>query len=145
MIRNAIIVVALLLPAIAHAEFAAPRDAGDVRPAMTKRTKIERVPSRVALVTTPRLTVDEVLNKVNTVYMTSLQRCYRKGLVADPTLSGKVVLAFQVDADGHVLSDITGARKFDDCLSRMVANWRFSPPASAKDASFRISLVLQNH
>jgi hypothetical protein len=145
MIRNAILVALLVLPAIAHAEFAPPRDTGDVRPAVaTKGTKIERVPSRVALVTTPRLSVDEVLDKVNKVYMTGLQRCYRKGLAADPLLSGKVVLAFQVDEAGRVLSDITGERKFDACLSRMVGTWRFSPPANPNQASFRISIILQN-
>ncbi|HUS28694.1 MAG TPA: AgmX/PglI C-terminal domain-containing protein [Kofleriaceae bacterium] len=146
MLRTAILVVAVLLPAIAHAEFATPRDTGDVRPAATiKRTKVERSPSRVALVTTPRLTVDEVLTKINTIYMSGLQRCYRKSLAADPSLSGKVVLAFQVDADGHALSDITGGRKFDECLSHIVAHWRFSPPANQNDASFRISLALQNN
>lgn len=141
--RNLLVVAALLLvPAIAHAEFATPRDSGDVRPSTVKRTKIERVPSRVALVNTPRLTVDEVLTRINTVYMSGLQRCYRKSLMQDPYLSGKVVLSFQVDENGHALSDITGERQFDQCLSRLVANWKFSPPASAKDASFRISLVL---
>jgi hypothetical protein len=146
--KNVVLLVAALLlaPAVAHAEFAA-RDNGDVRPPPTtiKRTKIERVPSRVALVTPPRLTVDEVLSRINTVYMNGLQRCYRKSLVADPTLSGKVVLAFQVDSEGRVQSDITGAGQFDECLSRVVGSWRFSPPASAKDSNFRISLVLQNY
>ena len=146
MMRNALLVAALLAPSIAHAEFATPRDTGDVRPTpTTKRSKIERVPSRVAVVTTPRLTVDEVLHKVNTVYMAGVQRCYRKSLLQDPDLSGKVMLAFQVDAEGRVLSDITGECKFDEFLSRLVSSWRFSAPASEKDASFRISLVLQNN
>jgi TonB family protein len=148
MIRNAaLLVVAALLfaPALARAEFSTPRDAGDVRTVTMKHTKTERAPSRVALVTAPRLTVDEVLTRINTVYMSGLQRCYRKSLVQDPSLSGKVILAFQVDANGRVLSDITGERKFDECLSRMVANWRFSPPASEKQSSFRISLVLQSN
>jgi hypothetical protein len=133
----ALLVVALLLaPAIAHAELVSPT---------SKRTKIERAPSRVALVTTPRLTVDEVLTRINTVYMSGLQRCYRKALAADPTLSGKVIVAFQVDSEGRALSDIAGERQFDECLSRVVGSWRFSPPATPKDASFRISLVLQNN
>ena len=143
MLRNTILAVVaavLLVPSFARAEFAPPRDSGDVRPA--KHIKIERVPSRVALVTTPRLTVDELLTKINTIYMTGLQRCYRKSLVTDPDMSGKVMLAFQVDDAGRVLMD-AGTTQFEQCVSRTVVGWRFSPPASANDAQFRISLVLQ--
>jgi hypothetical protein len=144
MLRNTILSIALavvLVPSFARAEFATPRDSGDVRPA-AKHTKIEHVPTRVALVTAPRLTVDELLTKINTVYMTGLQRCYRKSLMADPDMSGKVMLAFQVDDAGRVLMD-AGTTKFDQCVSRAVVGWRFSPPASANQAQFRISLVLQ--
>lgn len=138
----AVVAAVLFVPSFARAEFA-PHDTGDVRPApTTKHTRIERVPSRVALVTTPRLTVDELLTKINTIYMTSLQRCYRKSLVTDPDMSGKVMLAFQVDDAGRVLMD-AGTTKFEQCVSRAVVGWRFSPPANANDAQFRISLVLQ--
>jgi outer membrane biosynthesis protein TonB len=148
MIRNTIIVAvatALLLPSItARAEFA-PRDTSDVRPTPTKHitTKIEHVPARVALVTAPKLTVDEVLTKINTIYMASLQRCYRKSLLADPSISGKVILQFQVDENGRVLMD-EGSTKFDQCVAHAVVGWRFSAPASDRDAHFKISLVLQS-
>jgi hypothetical protein len=127
MIKNTALVIAALLfvPAIAHAEFATPRDTGDVRPVATKRTKIERVPSRVALVNTPRLTVDEVLARVNGVYM-----------------SGKVMLAFRVTAEGRVQSQLGMTSKFDDCLTKMMRSWKFSAPSSEAESSFRISLVL---
>ena len=145
--RNAILVVtaALLFPMVAHAEFATPRDTPEVRAStFVKKTKIEHAPSRVA-VATPRLTVDEVLQKVNTVYMSGLQRCYRKSLAYDPTISGKVMLAFQVGDDGSVQSNVPVATKFDECLSRIVGNWRFSIPATAKDSSFKISLMLASN
>ena len=144
--KNVVLLVAALLlaPAVAHAEFAA-RETGDVRPPPTtiKRTKIERTPSRVALVTTPRLTVDEVLTRINTVYMHGLQRCFRKSLAQDPSIAGKVMLAFRVDANGRVQSQLAMTSTFDDCLSKMMTGWRFSPPASESESSFRISLVLQ--
>ena len=145
MIRNtilAIVTAVLFVPSLARAEFATPRDSGDVRP--TKRQKLEHAPSRVALVTTPRLTVDEVLGKINTVYMAGLQRCYRKSLVSDPDMSGKIMLAFQVDEAGRVLMDV-GATKFDQCLSRAVVGWRFSPPSTSTGAQYRISLLLQSY
>jgi len=146
--RNAItsLVVALvLLPTIAHAEFATPRDIGDVRPVATKRTKIERVPARVSMVAAPRLTVDEVLTRINTVYMNGLQRCYRKSLLQDPSMSGKVMLAFRVDAEGRVQSQLGMTSKFDECLTKMMGGWKFSAPSSEASSSFRISLVLQNY
>jgi hypothetical protein len=147
MIKNTALVIAALLfvPAIAHAEFATPRDTGDVRPVATKRTKIERVPSRVALVQTPRLTVDEVLARVNGAYMSGLQRCYRKSLLSDPSMSGKVMLAFRVTADGRVQSQLGMTSKFDECLTKMMGSWKFSAPSSEAESSFRISLVLQNY
>jgi hypothetical protein len=144
--RNLLVVAALLLPAIAHAEFATPRDTAEVRPvSAVKRTKIERVPSRVALVNTPRLTVDEVLTRINTVYMTGLQRCYRKSLLQDPALTGKVMLSFRVDAEGRVQSQLGMTSQFDECLTRIMGSWKFSAPSSEADSSFRISLVLQNY
>lgn len=137
----ALVAAALLVPSLARAEFATPRDGGDVRPA-AKHMKVEHVPARVALVTVPRLTVDELLSKINTLYMTSLQRCYRKSLVTDPEMSGKVLLAFKVDDQGRVQMD-AGTTAFDQCVARIAAGWRFSPPATANEAQYRISLVLQ--
>ena len=137
----AVIATVLFVPSFARAEFA-PHDSGDVRPAPTKRTKIEHAPTRVALGTVPRLTVDEVLSKINTLYMGGIQRCYRRSLVADPTLSGKVVLAFQVDDAGHVLMD-AGTQTFDQCMARMVVGWKFTAPANDAESHYRINLILQ--
>src|SRR5690349_9729954 len=124
--KNVVLLLAALLfaPAIAHAEVATT----------IKRTKIERTPPRVALVETPRLTVDEVLTRINTVYMNGLQRCFRKGLAQDPSIGGKVTLAFHVDGEGRVQSQLAMTSTFDDCLSKMMTGWRFSPPASERDA-----------
>lgn len=142
MLRNTIIALVLatvLVPSFARAEFATPKS-GDVRPAPTKHVRIPRV----AVATAPRLTVDEVLQKINSIYMPGIQRCYRKSLIADPTLSGKVTLAFQVDDSGRVLMD-SGSEKFDQCLARAVVGWRFTAPASETESHYRIGLVLASY
>jgi outer membrane biosynthesis protein TonB len=95
------------------------------------------------------LTPQSVLDRINTLYMPGLQRCYRKGLVEDATLSGKVALAFTVDERGHVTdpeADGVGA-KVDACISKQMESWQFSPPKDKHGAStevtFKLSLALQ--
>jgi len=77
--------------------------------------------------------------------MTGLQYCYRKGLANDPTLTGKVMLTFRVEADGRVQSQQDMTSQLDGCLSRIMGSWKFSPPSSTADSSYRISLVLKSY
>lgn len=95
------------------------------------------------------LTVDMVLAKINTVYMTGLVRCYKKGLLGDATLGGKVALSFTVTergglADSHA-SGVTD--EVDGCISTLMQSWRFMIPrdkdGDPTDASFKLGLVLQ--
>ena len=76
-----------------------------VRPNDPKQT--ERAPGRIQIrpvpgqpPTTTTLTVEMVLDKIKQVYMTGLVRCYRKGLVGDASLSGKVSVSFTVTERG---------------------------------------------
>jgi hypothetical protein len=89
----------------------------------------------------PVLTVERVVEKINSVYMAPIQRCYRKALALDPSLHGSVMLAFAVAADGSVRGSAAGfADEFDGCISAAVKFWRFGP--SAKPLELKISLVL---
>jgi hypothetical protein len=95
------------------------------------------------------LTVDAVLAKINGVYMSGLVRCYKKGLVHDGTLGGKVAISFTVndqggleDAGAHgVSSDV------DACISTLMSSWRFTIPrdkdGDTTEASFKLALALQ--
>lgn len=93
------------------------------------------------------LAVDETLRKIQAAYMAGLKRCYKNELKQDPTLRGAVELAFTVNEMGRA----TGARveamaaELDDCLTGLVASWRFPIPkdadGEATQASFSIKFV----
>src|SRR6188474_3821494 len=106
----AIVLLAVLGQTVAHAERLAPRRSELRVAAMQKPVKpLEHTPSRAALnapVEAPPpvhgLEINEVVAKVNTSYVTGLQRCYRKSVALDPTVSGKLDLQFKVASDGKV-------------------------------------------
>jgi hypothetical protein len=148
--------LALLFPTTANAEFLARRS-GDTRAVILAAPtfKPEHAPSRVSFRETVTqapvargLEVDDVLAKINGAYMAGLQRCYRKTLAVDPTVSGKVDLHFVVDANGRVASALNGPG-FERCLSNLMAGWRFGVALDdlghPTAASFRISLVLSRN
>jgi outer membrane biosynthesis protein TonB len=150
---KALLVAALLAsvtaPTVAHAEFSAPRRPIDWKLA-TGKAKATKAPAKAAFATKeeaeieqPTLSVDNVMSKINTVYMTGLQRCDQKSLKAEPTVSGKVTLTFTVDTKGRVLSDLDGLTPvFDHCLTTMISTWRFPHVREPSEATFKLSLML---
>ncbi|MDX2091185.1 MAG: hypothetical protein SFX73_25220 [Kofleriaceae bacterium] len=110
------------------------------------RIKIRPVPGQPPNTT---LTVEMVLDKINSVYMTGLVRCYGKGLAGDASLSGKVTVSFTVTERGtledHAASGVTS--DVDACIQTLMGGWRFPIPKNkdgAPDtASFQLVLALQ--
>lgn len=98
---------------------------------------------------TTSLTPASVLDRINTVYMAGLQRCYRLGLADEATLAGRVAISFTVDERGKVTdADASGVSPLvDGCISKQMTGWRFAIPKHADgtttDASFAVSLALQ--
>jgi hypothetical protein len=94
------------------------------------------------------LTVGVVLDRINTVYMAGLQRCYRKGLVEDATLSGKITMAFTVTERGGLDDqDASGvSSKVDTCVSELMSSWHFPIPkdkdGDPTEQAFKLSLQL---
>ena len=95
------------------------------------------------------LTVQMVLDKINGVYMVGLQRCYKKGLLGDAQLSGKVAMSFTVTERGG-LDDAHAqgvSSEVDACISAAMAGWRFAIPrdkdGDPTDTSFKLALALQ--
>ncbi|MGE3459911.1 MAG: AgmX/PglI C-terminal domain-containing protein [Kofleriaceae bacterium] len=94
------------------------------------------------------LTVAAVLDKINTVYMPGLQRCYKKGLVDDATLQGKIAMAFTVTERGTLdeqsAAGVSG--KVDSCVTDFMSTWRFPIPkdkdGDPSEQSFKLSLQL---
>lgn len=95
------------------------------------------------------LTVAMVLDKINTVYMPGLQRCYKKGLVGDAKLGGKIAMAFTVGDRGLVEEGTARgvSSEVDACVGSFMQSWRFAVPrdkdGDPTDASFKLTLALQ--
>lgn len=117
------------LPTLAHAEFMAkPRT--DVRAPAPKRSS-------------EPLTVDGMLARIQSSYMSRLRRCYNRGLATDPTLTGMVTVMFTVSPYGRVRGAATGiAPKVDACLTSALSSWRFPTASPRKEATFRLRLAL---
>jgi hypothetical protein len=98
---------------------------------------------------TSTLTPDLVLDKIQGAYMTGLQRCYRKGLVGDASLTGRVSISFTVDSHGALTDpEATGlTSQVDACISAQMQAWRFPFPrdkdGEPTEASFHVALALQ--
>jgi hypothetical protein len=95
------------------------------------------------------LTPQAVLDLINSQYMAGLQRCYRRGLALDATLTGKVTLSFTVDESGKLTEPAASGSdgQVDHCIQTLMGVWRFPIPHDDKghptDATFHISLALQ--
>lgn len=116
---------------------------------------IDAIQGRITLRSQPpqgpgtTLTVDFVVDRINTVYMPHLQRCYRKGLLGDATLAGKIRLSFTVGEQGR-LDDIEAhgvSSEVDHCVSTAMSAWKFAIPrdkdGDPTDQGFRLVLALQ--
>ncbi len=96
------------------------------------------------------LTVDMVLERINSSYMSGLQRCYRLDLAKDPTLSGNLAIAFTVDERGRTTeSVVTGlTSSVDACVAQNMASWHFPSPkdkdGDPMEVPFKVVLVLKS-
>jgi hypothetical protein len=130
--KNLIIaaLVSSLVPSLAHAEF------------MAKPKSDVRAPA-VKVANTP-LTVDTMLAKIQSSYISRMRRCYNKGLSRNPTLGGIVTLTFTVNRYGRVDGEAVGITpKVDACLTAALSSWRFPTATARKEATFRLSVSLQ--
>ena len=160
-----LIATTLLVSTVAHAaprseeraprigETAAARRTELRTQAVQKAAKSERDIARSSLRTTTEVAatahgigMDDVLTKVTGIYMTGLQRCYRKSLAFDPSVSGKIDLQFKVAADGRVSSHLQGDG-IERCLNTLISTWHFGVALDdggmPAEATFKLALVLQ--
>jgi hypothetical protein len=95
------------------------------------------------------LTDATVLQKIQSAYMAGIKRCYERVLATNPTASGTVDFAFEVDDLGRTIGGkATGFDEaIDTCLEAMTSRWRFpipkTPDGTATTArfSFRFKLM----
>ncbi|WP_428267995.1 AgmX/PglI C-terminal domain-containing protein [Haliangium sp.] len=91
----------------------------------------------------------DVLRRIQQVYMKGLTRCHRELLKREPGAGGTVTLRLTVGETGRVTR--VKARGFDDgvdrCIEQRAGAWRFGVPkdddGDPTSADFQVSLVLQ--
>lgn len=141
MLNNAAVVIAAALalaPSVAHAEFAVPRKAQS-QPRVSRAVSVQATMAAM----NAALTVDSMVDKINSAYITGLRRCYNKGLAIDPLLAGKVTVTFSISSYGNVSGEATGiSKQVDSCVASQIKTWRFGRPSDKREANYRISLVL---
>lgn len=95
--------------------------------------KIEKVPpTRIDIIPKPPsepVSIEAIVGKIRTTYMTGLQRCYKKALGGVPTLAGKVALTFTVTEKGKLESGKAAGvdEGFEGCVEGLMTRWSFSP------------------
>jgi hypothetical protein len=94
------------------------------------------------------LTPQAVLDRINALYMSGLQRCYRRALVGDSRLGGTVAITFTVDEAGRVTDpEAAGVdAQVDACVTSQMKSWHFMAPRvrnQPAEATFHVSLALQ--
>ncbi|NVB83689.1 MAG: AgmX/PglI C-terminal domain-containing protein [Kofleriaceae bacterium] len=113
-----------------------------------EETRGRIIPGDVRPDDTTTLTPAIVLERINTLYMAGLKRCYRLGLAEDSTLGGRVKINFTVDERGKVIDpDASGvSSQVDGCVSKAMSGWRFPIPrknGEPSETTFTVSLALQ--
>ncbi len=87
--------------------------------------------------------------KILAAYMSGIKRCYRAELVKDPVLTGKLVLAFEVNETGRVVTPTASGinATLAACVTSMMSSWRFpvpkDPSGDPVSAHFKVPLHMQ--
>lgn len=94
------------------------------------------------------LTPDAVLQRIMSIYMAGLKRCYKNYLTKDASARGAVKLGFTVTESGSVVNGQANgfAGEVDACIAGQMAGWRFPGPkdkdGEKTQANFQITLQL---
>lgn len=84
------------------------------------------------------------VGKVVRRYQGQLKYCYDSQLKKNPSLSGKVVVGFEIEAeelvDVWIVTNETGDSEFADCIERKVRRWKFD---GVDDGSARAPFVFE--
>jgi hypothetical protein len=108
--------------------FDEPRIRPRTKPAKLTKARIE-------------LANEQIVEKIQTVYMFGLQRCYQHALTTNPALGGKVTLMFTVATDGSVkrptVSEMTDV---DACVRGRMKFWKFDEGQETQMISLTLAL-----
>jgi hypothetical protein len=80
--------------------------------------------------------------------MGQVRFCYEQGLQSDPTLAGRVAIAFVIGGNGQVKttaveSSTLNSKQVEDCIALRLRSWRFPLPAGGVDVKVSYPFVLR--
>ena len=98
---------------------------------VTTTGEYERQPTGLA-----RGEIDNVIKK----NLDQIRVCYEQLLQRQPDISGKISVAFTIDASGHVSSlhikeSTIAEQAFNDCVTSRIRMWQFPRPRDGKNIS----------
>jgi outer membrane biosynthesis protein TonB len=84
-----------------------------------------------------------VASTISRLYKAKVNSCYQRALKTNPTLGGRVDIAFTVGVAGNVIkASVSGFdSSVDSCIEQEVRRWRFTKPESP--AEFEIPFILR--
>jgi hypothetical protein len=91
----------------------------------------------------------DIVRRIVRAHLNELRSCYARGLAEDPTLAGRVVIAFEVAATGKVSSASVKSSKLvpaDDqvpaCMAKAFKRWTFLRPTTGKTVKVAYPIYL---
>ncbi|MCB9703422.1 MAG: AgmX/PglI C-terminal domain-containing protein [Myxococcales bacterium] len=89
----------------------------------------------------------EIIRRIVRAHINEIRHCYNQGLVDDPTLAGRVVIAFTIDPEGKVAEaaadEVTISPEVAECSRVAVQRWLFPKPRGGGSVSVRYPFVLE--
>jgi hypothetical protein len=84
----------------------------------------------------------DIIRRIVRAHLGEVRSCYSKGLAKDPTLAGKVTIAFTIGPDGNVTTASVGDDTLSDatvgtCIAKRAKAWKFPKPIGGGVAAVR--------
>lgn len=90
----------------------------------------------------------DIVRRIIRVHVNEVRRCYNQGLARDPSLEGRVTIAFTVGPTGKVTESKVESTTLDDeavgtCTAKAVKRWKFPKPPGGGNAVVTYPFVLE--
>lgn len=88
-----------------------------------------------------------IIQRIVRAHINEVRHCYNLGLVADPSLAGRIVIDFVIDELGRVAAAVVASSTVDDeavgqCIAKTAKRWRFPKAEGAGQARVKYPFVL---
>ena len=89
----------------------------------------------------------DIIRRIVRAHINEVRYCYNKGLVKDPKLKGRAVVAFTIGADGKVATSKIDQTDLPDpdvpkCIAKAVKRWKFPRPQGGGNVVVKYPFVL---